>query len=248
MYIYVTIQEKKQYYAEGPAGRNKARLELLSGERCLIVPYQEFDLALVQDLQPRAIVMGGFGKHLQSRKVEWFYGIDDVLHKAELPILCICGSHQILGFSFNKNLRRVKQLRDQPMRKIGPHEDFPRRPQGHPDYDLSSFFVADGFFPVVRVKTDPLFRNLPKRMILRCSHYCEVKKLPPSFKLLATSGLCRIEAMRHNDRPLYGTQFHPESYEAPYFHGRELLRNFAKIVRDFWARREPGEVFHKISS
>ena len=62
----------------------------------MIVPYQEFDMALVQDLKLRAIVMSGFGGHFQSRKVEWFLGIDDVLHKADLPILCFCGSHQVL--------------------------------------------------------------------------------------------------------------------------------------------------------
>jgi GMP synthase-like glutamine amidotransferase len=215
-------------------------VELASKERCLIVPYQEFDLAVVRKLQPRAIIMGGFGGHIQSRKVKWFYGLDDVLHKVDVPILCICGSHQVLGFSFNKNLRRVKQLKDQPMRRIGPGEDFPRRAQGDPKCDLSGFLVADGFFPINRVKTDPLFKGLPKRMIMRCSHYCEVKKLPPDFELLATSGLCQIEAMKHKNRTLYGTQFHPESYEAPYFHGRTLLQNFARIVRDFWARRKSG--------
>jgi GMP synthase-like glutamine amidotransferase len=195
-------------------------------------------MALVQDLKPRAIVMSGFGGHIQSRKVKWFLGIDEVLHKVDLPILCICGSHQVLGFSFNKDLGRVKQLRDEPIRKIKPNEDFPHRAQGDPKCDLSRFFVADGFFPITRIKPDPLFGRLPKRMIMRCSHYCEVKELPPSFELLASSAHCRIEAMRHQERPLYGTQFHPETYETPFFHGRVLLENFAKIVRDFWVRRD----------
>ena len=50
-----------------------------------------------------------------------------------------------------------------------------------------------------------------RQMMLRCAHYCEVKKLPPGFELLASSGHCRIAAVRHRDRPLYGTQFHPEA-------------------------------------
>jgi GMP synthase-like glutamine amidotransferase len=233
MYIFVTVQDKEQYYSDGPAGRNKARLEKASGERCLIVPYREFDLKVVRDLKPRAVVMSGFGGHFQSRPVKWFLGMDEVLHTADLPMLCICGSHQVLGFSFNKNLRRVKQLRDEPVRKIKANEDFPRRAQGDPKYDLSEFYVAEGFFPITRIKPDPLFRGLPKRMIMRCSHYCEVKKLPSSFELLATSAHSRIEAMRHRSRPLYGTQFHPEAFEAPFFHGRRLLENFANIVRDF---------------
>jgi GMP synthase-like glutamine amidotransferase len=245
MYIFVAVQEKEHYYANGPSGRTKARLELASEERCLVVPYQEFDMALVQDLKPRAIVMGGFGGHFQSRKVEWFLGINDVIHQADLPILCFCGSHQVLGFSFNRDLQRVKQLRDEPIRKIKPNEGFPRRAQGDPKFDLSGYFVAEGFFPITRIKPDPLFRGLPKKMIMRCSHYCEVKRLPPSFELLASSAHCRIEAMRHQDKLLYGTQFHPEAYEAPFSHGRRLLENFANIVRDFWVIRDSGRAFHR---
>jgi len=85
MYIYVTVQEKDTYYRDGPAGRVKARLEQASGERCLIVPYQEFDMAAVNRLNPRALAMSGFGGHFQSRQVEWFLGMDEVLHNADLP-------------------------------------------------------------------------------------------------------------------------------------------------------------------
>ena len=102
---------------------------------------------------------------------------------------------------------------------------------------LSSFLVADGFLPVRQVKSDPLFAGLPKTMIMREAHYCEVKKLPPGFVLLATSPMCRIEAMRHKTRPMYGTQFHPEAFAAPWLHGKKLLANFAAIVKDFWKRR-----------
>jgi len=78
-------------------------------------------------------------------------------------------------------------------------------------------------------------------MMLRCDHYCEVKKLPPGFELLASSGHCRIAAMRHRDRPLYGTQFHPEGYDRPFFHGRTVLENFARIVREYWDGKEKRE-------
>ena len=241
MYFFVAVQDRRSYYAQGPAGRNKARLEQSSGERCLIVPYQELDLRLVENLRPRAIVMSGFGGPFQTMKVGWFRGIDEVLHQARLPILCICGSHQLLGFSFNRDLRRVKRLVDEPMRRIRPTEDFPRRAQGDSKHDLSPYFLTDGFFPITRIKPDPLFKGLPRRMMLRCAHYCEVKKLPPGFELLASSGHCRIAAMRHRDRPLYGTQFHPEAYERPFFHGRTVLENFARIVRDFWDGKDKPE-------
>jgi len=235
MLIYVVVQEKESYYAEGPEGRVKARLEQASGERCLVVPYQEFDQSVVNQLQPRAIAMSGFGGHFQLRKVEWFLGMNQVLHQADLPILCFCGSHQLLGFAFNRDLAQVSLLEDEPMRKLGPEEDLPRRAQQSPEVDLSPFFVAGGFFPIRRIQDDPLFHGLPEVMTMRCAHYCEVKQLPPGFELLASSQHCPIEAMRHRERPLYGTQFHPEAYEPPFLDGRTLLENFARIVRDFWS-------------
>ncbi len=237
MWLYVRVQDPEAYYRDGPdshAAKVKARLEEVSGERCLIVPYREFGLSAVEELRPRAIVMSGFGGRWQSYKVEWFLGMDEVLHGVDLPILCICGSHQLLGFSFSLNLRSTPLLEDQLMRRLQPDEDFPRRARSGPDEELSHYYLADGFFPIFRVAEDPLFAGLPERMIMRCSHYCEVKELPSGFQLLASSGHCRIEAMRHVSRPLYGIQFHAEAYEEPFLDGRKLLANFATIVEGFW--------------
>jgi len=239
MYVFVAVVEKDQWYAGGAYSDIKTRLEAASGERCLVAPYQEFDLKVVEDLRPRAIAMSGFGGHWEDRQVAWFLGMDEVLHHADLPIIGFCGSHQLIGFSFNKNLRKVKLLKDEPMRKLGPEEDLPRVAT-----DIHEFYVASGFFPITRVANDPLFHGLPKRMMMNCSHYCEVKQLPPDFELLATSGHCKIEAMRHRSRPIYGTQFHPEAFREPFLHGRVLLENFARIVDRFWQQRGAEKPAH----
>ena len=234
MYIYVQVQERAAYIAEGPrGGLVKARIEEAAREPCLIVPCEQFNMRLLRRLKPRALVMSGFGNRWQSYDPRIFRGMNEALHAADLPILCICGSHQLLGFAFNGDITRVRRLYDQPMRKLGPKEDFPRVASGNPRYDMARYFVASGFFPVTRLKDDPLFAGLPPVMIMKCSHYCEVKKLPRGFVRLAQSGHCRIEAMRHRSRPLYGVQFHPEQYEKPWLHGRQLLKNFATIVRGF---------------
>lgn len=241
MYIYVRVMDSGTYDESGPdAGtcRVKSRLEQASGEPCLVVPYERFDLALVRKLKPRAIVMSGFGGWWHTMKVASFWGMDEVLHQADLPIICFCGSHQLLGFSFNLDLRQTSQLEDEFMRDLAPDEE-PRRAGTSATHDPSCQYLADGFYFIRRLVDDPLFRDLPNPMLMRCSHYCEVKTLPPGFVKLASSAHCDIEAMRHESRPLYGTQFHPEAYEAPHFHGRTLLRNFAAIVDAFWQAR-PG--------
>jgi anthranilate/para-aminobenzoate synthase component II len=139
----------------------------------------------------------------------------------------------LLGFCCNHDIRKLKGLRDQPMGKLRADEHWPRRAGS----DISAYFIAEGFLPIRQLKDDPLFAGLPKLMIMRCSHYCEVKKLPKGFVNLATSDHCRIEAMRHKTRPLYGTQFHPEAYAEPFLHGKKLLANFAAIVEDYWRTR-----------
>jgi GMP synthase (glutamine-hydrolysing) len=236
MYIYVVVQEKENYYRDGAGGgRIKARIEMASGERCLIVPYQEFNMEVVRELRPRAIIMSGFGGHFQQRKVEWFLGMNEVLHQAEIPMLAFCGSHQLMAFAFNKDLTQTPLLEDEPIRRLGPEEDWPRVAQQSSEVDFSGYYMTDGFFPIWQVRDDPLFAGLPKLMMMRCNHYCEVKQLPPGFVVLARSGHSPIEAMRHQTRPLWGTQFHPEAYEPPFLDGRKLLENFAQIVRDFWA-------------
>jgi GMP synthase-like glutamine amidotransferase len=240
MYVYVRFTEKEQYYKTGPDGRVKARLEQASGERCLVVPYQEMTMQVAEELAPRAIVMSGFGGHFHGRNIEWFFGVHEVFRQAPVPMICFCGSHQLLGFCRERDIRNLKELRDCPMRKLTSDEHWPRRPCTDPEYDLSGYFVAEGFFPIRRVKADPIFAGLPATMIMRCSHYCEVKRLPRGFELLASSDHCRIEAMRHRSDPIYSTQFHPEGHEAPFLHGKKLLENFAAVVDRFWRQKPVG--------
>ncbi|MBU2591242.1 MAG: gamma-glutamyl-gamma-aminobutyrate hydrolase family protein [Nitrospinota bacterium] len=237
MYIFIAVQGKEDYYANGPAFKAKVRIEKASGERCLVVPYQELTASLIEELKPRAVVMGGFGGYFESYKVKDFYPMNDLLHRADIPILAICGSHQILGYCFNKDIRRLKQLRDEPIRRLGPGEEFPHVAKGMADYDMSGFFVAEGFYPIERVMADPIFKGLSKRMMLKCSHYCEVKTLPAAFELIAQSGHSPIEAMRHKERPIYGLQFHPEYYAEPFMDGAKILENFVAIVNKFWEKR-----------
>lgn len=235
LYLYVVVQEQQEYYSNGGDARIKARLEQASGTRCLVVPFQELDMAVVHSLEPRAIVMSGFGRWVRQHRIEWFWGIDEVVHAANVPMLCLCGSHQLLAFSYNLNLRQIPVLMDEPMRRLAAEEDLPRRAIINPDVpDLANYYMADGFFPIFRVKDDPLFDGLDTLMTMRCAHYCEVKRLPPGFELLARSAHCPIEAMKHTTRPIYGTQFHPEAYEPPFLDGQKLLRNFTGIVDEFW--------------
>lgn len=72
---------------------------------------------------------------------------------------------------------------------------------------------------------DPLFNRMPNVTEMMEDH-CEAISIPPNFKLLASSDSCINEAMKHNQKALYGVQFHPEVSGNM---GRVLIENFIKI-------------------
>jgi GMP synthase (glutamine-hydrolysing) len=57
-----------------------------------------------------------------------------------------------------------------------------------------------------------------------------VKELPENFQLTASNETCRIQAMQHTTRPLFGVQFHPELFDAEHPHGRRIVENFLDLV------------------
>lgn len=72
------------------------------------------------------------------------------------------------------------------------------------------------------VKEDKLFAGLTPVTRMTEDH-TEGISLPPSFIHLAYSTDYPIEAMRHPNLPLWGTQFHPEVSGE---NGKRLIRNF----------------------
>ena len=101
---------------------------------------------------------------------------------------------------------------------------------------FGSKVVKDGSHVLDMVKTrvlarDPLFEGLPKEVTLLESRWEVVKSLPPGFRLLARSATSRIATMKHESRPLYGVQFHPERYTRENPDGYTVVGNFVRMLR-----------------
>jgi GMP synthase (glutamine-hydrolysing) len=92
-------------------------------------------------------------------------------------------------------------------------------PSEIPEFGLSRLRV---------IEEDDLFKGLPKEFSVWESHNDEVKEAP-NFTVLALSENCRIQAVKHWHKPLYGVQFHPEVNNTE--HGEEILRNFVRTVK-----------------
>lgn len=80
------------------------------------------------------------------------------------------------------------------------------------------------------VNENDIFKGLNETMSVWSSHKDEVKSLPPGFKILATSKVCEIEAMKHEVKPVYGIQFHPEVQHTK--KGYMIFKNFYNTCKN----------------
>jgi GMP synthase (glutamine-hydrolysing) len=78
---------------------------------------------------------------------------------------------------------------------------------------------------------DDIFKGMGNSMTVWASHKDEVKQLPKNFEILASSPICKIEAMKHKNNPIYGVQFHPEVYHTK--KGPKVFENFYKVCEIF---------------
>jgi len=118
----------------------------------------------------------------------------------EVPILGVCLGHQAIGLSFGGEICQLK----------------------NPKHGKSSQIEV--------ISQDAMFSGLPKKFGVMRYHslYVDEKSLPKCLKITAKSTDDDIiMAFRHENRPIYGIQFHPESYFTQY--GKKILSNFINL-------------------
>lgn len=89
---------------------------------------------------------------------------------------------------------------------------------------LRSEEPESGDFMVKIVKADILLKGLPESFKVKQMHNDSIT-LPENFDLLITSKTCKNQLMKHNAKPWYTCQFHPEYYN------RDLIKNFVKMCQ-----------------
>lgn len=90
-----------------------------------------------------------------------------------------------------------------------------------PEFGKSEMVVLNG---------DTLFSKVPKKSVIWESHNDEVTTIPKDFIPLARSDSCKVQAIKHKDKPLYGLQFHPEVEHTEY--GEQIFKNFIRICKN----------------
>ena len=71
---------------------------------------------------------------------------------------------------------------------------------------------------------DELLRGVPLDTTVWMSHGDQVHALSKDFIPLAATPTCPVAAVKHQTRPVYGVQFHPEVTHTP--HGQQIFLNF----------------------
>jgi GMP synthase-like glutamine amidotransferase len=156
------------------------------------------------DFQPEAIVLSGTLRDFDYYEESILAGFARFIGETKVPVLAICGGHQLVGLSFGARVVTLDKLEQHQQRLDRPHE-----------YQYRYVRITE--------PDDPIFTNIavcetPKDAkgshILHVwqNHGLQLDRVPEGFTLLATSYLCRNQMMvkRSEGQLIYTVQFHLE--------------------------------------
>jgi len=150
---------------------------------------------------PDAIVLSGTLRDFDYYKQSILDDFGNFIRTTQIPVLAICGGHQLVGMSFGARVVTLDKLEQ--------HEQRIARPLEYQYRFIRITEPSDPIFTNVNC-TDP---NAPAR-ILRVwqNHGLQLDRVPEGFNLLATSYLCRNQMMvkRTDGQLIYTVQFHLE--------------------------------------
>ncbi len=191
----------------------RKRMQAQSGLRCVMVHFTEIRSENLDRSCVKAILITGRSKVVGRDLDAKFYPL---IRNTKIPIFGFCGGMQLIGQAYSSKVGRLRKLRD--------GEKDPN-PNYHPGQ-----FKEWGFLPVRIVQRDPLFEGLPDEIVVREAHAFQVMQVPAEFELLASTDECKVQAFKHRQRLVYGTQFHPEVNNDDHPHGRVILGNFFRLA------------------
>lgn len=122
------------------------------------------------------------------------------LDHLDIPMLGVCAGHQFMAKHFGGEASPGKN---------------------GPEFGMVEMSVLE---------EGDILRGVPDKTIVWASHHDEVSRLPPKWKVLASSEACPVQVMRHETKPLFGMSFHPEVEHTR--DGVTMFRNFVRICEE----------------
>ena len=213
-------------------------IRLVRNPKTLTVHLSEVAQA-VRDFGPDAIVLSGTFADFDYYNQTHLESFREFITKTKIPVLAICGSHQLVGLSFGAHLKTLDDL-----------ELSEKRTDRVLEYQYRFVKIVDKNDPIFDGNEDEasgIWQDYTKEDdILRVwqNHGVQVEGVPAGFELLATSYLCKNQMMvKHSDgQMIYCVQFHleksfedwsknPTRWEHPNESrdGRILFENFLQL-------------------
>jgi len=212
---------------------------LVQNPKTVTVHFSEIEQA-VHDFEPDAIVMSGTYSDFDYYSPSHLESFRKFIHSTTIPVLAICGSHQLVGMSFGAKLKTLDDL-----------DLEAKRSDRVVEYQYRFVKIVD--------RSDPIFAGIDDDItgiwqdytkeddILRVwqNHGVQVDGIPDGFQPLATSYRCKNQMMvKHSDgQMIYCVQFHleksfedwsknPTRWEHPNESrdGRVLFENFLRLA------------------
>ena len=160
-----------------------------------------------RQLQPDAIVLSGTLRDFDYYNPEVLETFGEFIRETEIPVLAICGGHQLVGLSFGARVLTLDRLEQ--------HEQRENRPL---EYQYRFVRITEPSDPIFRGIANPssgLWQEYTTQSrLLRVwqNHGLQLDRVPQGFDLLATSYLCRNQMMvrRVDGQLIYTVQFHLE--------------------------------------
>lgn len=213
-------------------------IRLVKTPKTLMVHLSEVEAAS-RDFRPDAIVMSGTYSDFDYYNPSHLSSFSDFIASTRIPVLAICGSHQLVAKSFGSHLITLDD-----------RELAEKRKDRVVEYQYRFVKIVepeDPIFQGIEDQTSGIWQDYTKEDdILRVwqNHGVQVEGVPDGFRLLATSYLCKNQMMvkRTGGQMIYCVQFHleksfedwsknPTRWEHPNESrdGRILFENFLKL-------------------
>ncbi|MGD9628644.1 MAG: type 1 glutamine amidotransferase [Pyrinomonadaceae bacterium] len=217
-------------------------IRLVNQPKTLTVHLSELETA-ANRFRPDAIVMSGTYSDFDYYNQDQLAKFREFIKQTDIPVLAICGSHQLVAHSFGSRLMTLDEL-----------ELSEKRTDRVVEYQYKLVKIVgpeDPIFAGIQDETSGIWQDYTKEDdILRVwqNHGVQVDGVPEGFKLLASSYLCRNQMMvkRSDGQLIYSVQFHleksfedwsknPTRWEHPNESrdGRILFENFLFLALEY---------------
>lgn len=131
------------------------------------------------------IIGGSLENPVKGEEKLWMkktYSFINKIIEKKIPLLGVCGGHQFIA------------------RALGQKVIY--NPKGREFGTIQITLTKEG-------ADDLLFKGIPKKFLAQLSHQCIVEKIDPKWQLLASSDICKVQAIAINEQTRT-IQFHPE--------------------------------------